>query len=170
VRFDAYVDERLAALLRYATAITCDPHLAEDVVQETLVRAQSRWDHIGQMSHPDAYVRRMVLNEFVSWRRRLSGRTLPVRHETIDAVSPAVADHAAGVVERDAMVAMIAALPPRQRAVLALRFYQGSTDAEIAQLLGCSEATVRSHASRALATLRAGSADRGQPRKEKASR
>ena len=77
--FDEYVDGRLGALLRHATAITCDPHLAQDVVQEVLVRAQSRWDHIGQLSRPDAYVRRMVLNEFLSWRRRFSGRAVPTR-------------------------------------------------------------------------------------------
>jgi RNA polymerase sigma-70 factor (sigma-E family) len=164
VIFEAYVDLRLAALLRYATAITCDPHLAEDVVQEVLLRAQARWVHIGQMERPDAYVRRMVLNEFLSWRRRLAGRAVPTRHETIDAAIPAVGDPAAGVVERDAAIAMIAALPPRQRAVLALRYFQGSSDAEIADMLGCSEATVRSHASRALATLRAGS---GQTRPHK---
>jgi len=154
VTFDEYVDGRLGALLRHATAITCDPHLAQDVVQEVLVRAQARWDHIGQLSRPDAYVRRMVLNEFLSWRRRFSGRAVPTRHQTIDAATPAVADPAVGVVERDAAVAMIAGLPPRQRAVLALRFYEGCSDSEIADLLGCSEATVRSHASRALATLR----------------
>ena len=64
-------------------------------------------------------------------------------------------DPSGAVAERDAMVSMIAALPPRQRAVLALRYYDGRTDAEIAELLGCREATVRSHAARALATLRA---------------
>jgi len=79
VTFDEYVDGRLGALLRHATAITCDPHLAQDVVQEVLVRAQARWDHIGQLSRPDAYVRRMVLNEFLSWRRRFSGRAVPTR-------------------------------------------------------------------------------------------
>ena len=152
--FGAYIDARLAALLRYATVITCDPHLAEDVVQEVLVRAQARWDHIGQLERSDAYVRRMVVNEFISWRRRWSSRVLPARHETIDAAVPAVADPAIAVVEREAAISMIAGLPPRQRAVLALRFYEGCTDAEIAALLGCSEATVRSHASRAFAALR----------------
>jgi RNA polymerase sigma-70 factor (sigma-E family) len=157
VTFDEYVGRQLAALLRYATVISCDPHLAEDIVQEVLVRAQSRWDHIGQLDRSDAYVRRMVLNEFLSWRRRWSARVVPAGHETIDAAAPTVADPADGVVERDAAVAMIAALPPRQRAVLALRFYEGRSDAEIADLLGCSEVTVRSHASRGLATLRGGS-------------
>jgi len=158
VTFDEFVGARLPALLRYATAVTCDPHLAEDVVQEVLVRAQTRWGRIGSVDQPEAYVRRMVLNEFLSWRRRGARRAIPVRDETIAAVAPTVDDPAGRVVERDAVVAMIAALPPRQRAVIALRFYEGSTDAEIADLLGCSEATVRSHASRALATLRGSSA------------
>ena len=153
---DEYLDARLEPLLRYATAVTCDPHLAQDVVQDVLVRVQARWDHIGRLAQPDAYVRKMVLNEFLSWRRRFAGRTVPARHETLDAASPLVLDPAVEVAERDAVVSMIGALPPRQRAVLALRFYQGSSDTEIAELLGCSEATVRSHASRALATLRGG--------------
>jgi RNA polymerase sigma-70 factor (sigma-E family) len=154
VTFDEFVGARLGALLRYATAVTCDPHLAEDVVQDVLVRAQPRWGRIGGVEQPEAYLRRMVLNEFLSWRRRASRQAALVRRATFDAVSPTVEDPASLLVERDAVVSMIAALPPRQRAVVALRFYEGSSDAEIAQLLGCSEATVRSHASRALATLR----------------
>ena len=153
--FDEFVGTRLDALLRYATAVTCDPHLAEDVVQDVLVRAQARWGRIGHVEQPEAYMRRMVLNEFLSWRRRVSGRATPMGHELLDAATPIVEDPATLLVVRDAVVAMIAALPPRQRAVIALRFYEGSSDAEIAQLLGCSEATVRSHMSRALATCAA---------------
>ncbi|MFG2044228.1 SigE family RNA polymerase sigma factor [Dactylosporangium sp. NPDC048998] len=152
--FDEFVGAQLGALLRYATVVTCDPHLAEDIVQDVLVRAQSRWGRIGAVEQPEAYVRRMLLNEFLSWRRRATRRATPVRQETLDAAAPTVEDPASLLVKRDAVVAMIAALPPRQRAVIALRFYEGSTDAEIAEMLGCSEATVRSHASRALATLR----------------
>jgi len=161
VTFDEFVGARLPALLRYATAVTCDPHLAEDVVQDVLVRAQSRWGRIGGVDQPEAYVRRMVLNEFLSWRRRVARRAVPVRDETIEAASPVLDDPAGRLVERDAVVGMIAALPPRQRAVIALRFFEGSSDAEIADLLGCTEATVRSHASRALATLRGSAMSRG---------
>ena len=80
--FDEFVRARLGALLRYAIVLTCDPYLAEEVVQEVLVRAQSRWSRIVGVDQPEAYVRRMVLNEFLSWRRRMLRRALPVRAET----------------------------------------------------------------------------------------
>ena len=152
--FDEFVGTRLGALLRYAMVLTCDPYLAEEVVQEVLVRAQSRWSRIVGVDQPEAYVRRMVLNEFLSWRRRMLRRALPVRTETLEGAAGAVDDPAAGVAERDAMVALIATLPRRQRAVVVLRYYGGHSDTEIAELLGCRVGTVRSHASRALGTLR----------------
>jgi RNA polymerase sigma-70 factor (sigma-E family) len=152
--FDEFVDARLGALLRYATVLTCDPYLAEEVVQDVLVRAQSRWSRIVGVDRPEAYVRRMVLNEFLSWRRRMLRRAVPVRTETLEGAAGAVDDPAVGVAERDAMVALIAGLPRRQRAVVVLRYYEGHSDTEIAELLGCGVGTVRSHASRALGTLR----------------
>jgi RNA polymerase sigma factor (sigma-70 family) len=93
----------------------------------------------------------MVLNEFLSWRRRRRAVTVgPLTLEAISASRPEGHEPAADHLEqRDAMVSLIAALPPRQRAVLALRYYEDCADAEIARLMGCSEATVRSHASRA---------------------
>jgi RNA polymerase sigma-70 factor (sigma-E family) len=154
VTFDEFVGARLDPLLRYATVLTCDPYLAEEVLQEVLVRAQSRWSRIAGFDQPEAYVRRMVLNEFLSWRRRMLRRALPVRTETLEGAAGAVDDPAVGLAERDAMVTLIAALPRRQRAVIVLRYYEGHSDAEIAELLGCRVGTVRSHASRALVALR----------------
>jgi RNA polymerase sigma-70 factor (sigma-E family) len=154
VTFDEYVTTRLGALLRYATAVTADPHLAQDVVQEVLLRAQQRWDRIAAADQPEAYVKRMVLNEYLSWRRRLARRAAPSPDEVIASATPPADDHAGVVADRCALVALIADLPPRQRAVLALRYYEGLGDPQIADLLGCSEATVRSHAARALAALR----------------
>jgi RNA polymerase sigma-70 factor (sigma-E family) len=153
--FDEFVTVRLGGLLRYATAVTADPHLAQDVVQDVLVRAHQQWGRIAAADQPEAYVKRMVLNEYLSWRRRLGRRTQPASDEVIAAASPPADDHADAVANRSAMTALIAALPPRQRAVLALRYFEGQSDAQIADVLGCSEATVRSHAARALATLRA---------------
>lgn len=154
VTFEEFVTTRLGALLRYATAVTADPHLAQDVVQEVLLRAQPRWDRITAADQPEAYVKRMVLNEYLSWRRRLARRARPSPDELIASAAPPADDHAGAVADRAALVALIAELPPRQRAVLALRYYEGLGDSQIADLLGCSEATVRSHAARALATLR----------------
>jgi RNA polymerase sigma-70 factor (sigma-E family) len=151
--FDQYVVDRLDRLLRFATAMTCDPHLAQDVVQEVLLRAQRKWSHIGQLQARDAYVHRMIINEYLSWRRRRAAKA--VSHSTLDALGTPVADHATGYAERDAMKARIATLPRKQRAALMLRYYEDRTDAEIAELFGCSAGTVRSHISRALSTLRA---------------
>ncbi|MGW9308233.1 SigE family RNA polymerase sigma factor [Saccharomonospora azurea] len=154
LRFDDFVQHRLDRLLRYATALTCDPHLAQDVVQEVLLRAQPRWDRIATLRSPDAYVRRMVTNEYLSWRRRRAARQVATTHEALDALSSPEPDHATRYAERDAMRARIATLPRKQRSALVLRYYENLTDAEIAEALGCGEGTVRSHISRALSRLR----------------
>ncbi|MBM2621406.1 SigE family RNA polymerase sigma factor [Actinoplanes sp. LDG1-06] len=152
--FEEFLSARLAALLRYATVLACDPHLAEDIVQEVLARAQPRWHRIAAADVPEAYVKRMIVNELASWRRRRAARVVPMSLPALDAVSREIADPAAEFGERDAMIRRIAALPLKQRIVVALRFYEGLDDDEIADLLGCRPVTVRSHASRALATLR----------------
>ncbi|EWC60144.1 putative RNA polymerase sigma factor [Actinokineospora spheciospongiae] len=149
---EEFVDSRGRALLRFATALTCDPHLAEDIVQEVLLRAQRRWSRIVSVGSPDGYLRKMVVNEYLSLRRRKSFGDLPAGPEVLAGLSPAVEDPDYG--EREEMLSRIRALPPKQRAVLALRYYSGLTDAEIAEVLGSRPGTVRSHASRALAALR----------------
>jgi RNA polymerase sigma-70 factor (sigma-E family) len=154
VSFEEFVAHRLGVLLRYATVLTCDPHQAQDIVQDVLMRVQSRWSRISAMDQAEAYVKRMVLNDFLSWRRRVR-RVRPVSLDVLDAMLAGPADQTAMVDERDELVARIAGLPPKQRAVIVLRFYEGLTDPEVADLLQCREVTVRSHASRALATLRA---------------
>jgi RNA polymerase sigma-70 factor (sigma-E family) len=153
MRFDEYVGYRLGPLLRFAMVVTCNPHLAEDVVQEVLARALARWDHIGGLEQPEAYLKRMVVNEYLSWRRR-SARTVLVDLPALAAAAPPSPDHAVALGERDELMRRIAALTPKQRTVVALRYYDGRSDAEIAAVLGCGEGTVRTHASRALATLR----------------
>ncbi|AXB48496.1 SigE family RNA polymerase sigma factor [Amycolatopsis albispora] len=154
--FDQFAADRLDRLLRYATAVTCDRHLAQDIVQDVLLRVQRRWSRIEQMDAPYLYVKRMVTNEYLSWRHRRAARDIASSQRTLDALTPPVGDPAVRHAERDAMRARIAVLPRRQRAALVLRFYEDCTDAEIAQVLGCTESTVRSHISRALGTLRAG--------------
>lgn len=149
--FEEFVASRLGALLRYATVVSCDPHLAEDVVQDVLLRAHGRWARIGAMASPEGYVRRMVLNEFLSWRRRR--RPTAVDPEALEAVAPP-SGPGSDVEERDAVLRLLAGLPPRQRAVIALRYYEDLSDDQIADLMGCRAVTVRSQASRALATLR----------------
>lgn len=150
--FEEFAAGRLPALLRFAAVLTGDRAGAEDVVQEVLIRAHRHWDKIGGLDRPELYVRKMIVNEFISSRRRL-WRVVPAgRGVDLDVrVAP---DHAGAHAERQALLAELARLPGRQRAVLVLRYYEGLDDAEIADVLGCAPGTVRGYASRALATLR----------------
>lgn len=149
--FEEFVAERLDGLLRYATVLTNDPHLAQDIVQDVLLRAQQRWDGIAA---PPAYVRRMVTNEYLSWRRRAVRRMVPSSHDVLDALGPPAADPSTAYDERDAMLGLLATLPRKQRAAIVLRYYESYSDDEIAAVLRCGTSTVRSQISRALATLR----------------
>ncbi len=151
MKFEEFAERQLPALLAFATALTDQPALADDLAQEVLIRANDRWDRIGGLDRPDLYVRKMMLNEYLSWRRR-SWRLIPVG----DAVAARdnAPDHAADIAEHQAMLTEIGKLSRRQRAVVVLRYYEDRTDQEIAELLGCTPSTVRAHASRALAALR----------------
>jgi RNA polymerase sigma-70 factor (sigma-E family) len=150
VTFDEFTRVRLAPLLRFATMLCIDAGLAEDLVQEVLIKAHGRWEQLEALDHPDAYVRRMIVNEFVSWRRKWA-RIIPVSSVELPAQVP---DHADAHAERDALFRRLVRLPARQRAVIVLRYYGGLTDAEIAQELDCAVGTVRSIASRAVSALR----------------
>jgi RNA polymerase sigma-70 factor (sigma-E family) len=155
VTFEDFVAARMSALVRYATVVTWDVHLAEDITQTVLVRAAARWSSIERLDSPEHYVKRMIINEFLSWRRRRAARAVP-----LDLVTPpAVPDATAACDERDAMLRLIAELPPRQRAAVALRYYEDLPIAEIANLLGSRETAVRTNLSRAIATLRRRIAD-----------
>jgi RNA polymerase sigma-70 factor (sigma-E family) len=149
--FDEFAGARLPAVLRFATALTGDPDLAKDLVQEVLIRVSGRWQEIGRLDRPEAYVRKMVVNEYLSWRRR-SWRLIPSGSGHLTGrPSPDPAD---GYVERQALMAELAKLSRRQRTALVLRYYEGYSDAEIAGVMGCTQSTVRGHVFRALAALR----------------
>lgn len=165
-RFDQFVADRLDRLLRFATALTSDPHLAQDIVQDVFVLVQRHWRRIGSMERPDPYVRRMIINEYLSWRRRWVRRVISSPASTLDRLAAPIDDPAIQHAERDAMRSRIAALPRKQRAAILLRYYEDCTDAEIAEALGCTTGTVRSHISRALSTLRAADAALRVPMKE----
>jgi RNA polymerase sigma-70 factor (sigma-E family) len=147
--FEAFVVSRGPALLRFAYLLTADAHLAQDLVQEALIKAHRRWSGHAQADHPEAYVRRIMVNQHLSWRRRRA------HHEVAAPVAEIVAaDAMSQVGERDLVWRTLAGLPRRQRIVLVLRYYEDLPDPDIASLLGCAEGTVRSLASRAFAALR----------------
>ena len=139
--FEEFAAERLPGVLRFAAVLTGDRALAEDLAQEVLIRAYSRWGTIGSLDRPEYYVRKMILHEFLHWRRR-EWRQIPSGAAS-DVDRRSAPDHAVSYAERDALFARIGKLPARQRAVLALRYYEGLSDTEIADLIGCKPGTVR---------------------------
>ena len=149
--FQEFAATRLPGLLAFAAVLTGQRATAEDIAQEVMTRAYARWEMIGSLDRPEFYVRKMVLNEFLSWRRR-SGRLILAGDAA--AASQRTSDLADRYADRSALLAEIGKLPRRQRAVLVLRYYEDRSDPQLAELLGCRPATVRAYASRALAALR----------------
>jgi RNA polymerase sigma-70 factor (sigma-E family) len=150
LRFDEFAANQIGPLLGLATAISGDPKLGEDLVQEVLLKAHRHWNKIDKLASPTSYVRRMLVNEFVSWRRKWA-RLVPTADIVLVDDAP---DHASSHADRQALQSQLDRLPRRQRAALALRYFGGLSDAEISEALGCEISTVRAYISRALSTLR----------------
>lgn len=145
------VVNRGAALLRFALMLCGDTHLAEDLVQTVLAEAYRRWSRISAVDQPEAYLKKMIVNEYLAWRRRRSNREVVMSAPTSDEQHNPSDLHA----NHHAAWALLSHLPRQQRAVLVLRYYEDLSDAQIAAILSCATSTVRSNATRALATLRA---------------
>jgi RNA polymerase sigma-70 factor (sigma-E family) len=150
VELEELVAARGDALLRFAYLLCGDRELAADLVQTVLARAYAKWPRVGASDRLEPYVKRMIVNEHLSWRRRKASGEVVVA----DPADAAREDAAQAVADRDAVWRLLATLPKRQRAVLVLRYYEDLPDAAIAEALGCAESAVRAYASRALATLR----------------
>lgn len=146
--FREFVAARSPALLRTAFLLLGDRGLAEDLVQSALAKAYRHWDRVIAAGNPEAYVRRIMVNERRSWWRRNPGRE--VLGVVPDRGSP---DGTAGLAERDAVWQAVLRLPPRTRAVLVLRYWEDLSEAETAQVLECSVGTVKSQAWRGLRKL-----------------
>lgn len=150
--FDDYVRVRGPALVRLARLIAGDRHLGEDLVQEVLTKAYPRWNRILAGGRPDVYLRRMLVNAHVSWRRKRSSGEVADGVRRLERADRG--DLSAEAAERDAVWRLIVRLPAKQRITVVLRFYEDLDDTAIAEILGCSPATVRTHTMRALAALR----------------
>jgi RNA polymerase sigma-70 factor (sigma-E family) len=147
--FGEFVRASLPGLLRYGHALTGNPHDAADLVQTVLEKIGSRWTHVQRKTgDPLAYIRRSMANAHISrWRR--------TRKENLVADIPESAPVAApDPFEHEPLWQALRDLPPRQRAVIVLRYYEGLSEAEIAESLGVSQGTVKSQASKAIASLR----------------
>lgn len=156
--FEAFVEQQGGALLRLAFVLTGDHHAAEDLAQTALAEVYRHWRKVSAARSPEAYARRVLVNSYLSGRRRRWTSERPI--DVADHDLPSVRDHAAGVVERVTLRARVAALPPRSRTVLVLRFWADLDDDAIAEAMGTTASTVRATAARALAALRSdGTAD-----------
>jgi len=154
--FTEFVMGRSASLFRTAVLLTRDPHSAQDLLQTALTKVWRSWDRIE--GEPDAYTRRVILNQFLTDRsRRWTGEhpTEQLPEQPVhDRLGRAPADPARLVTDRETLADAVAALPPRQRAVVVLRYFHDLSEAQIAQEMGTSPGTVKSQHSKALAALR----------------
>lgn len=149
--FEEFVRSDSVTLLRFAVALTGDRGLAEDLVQDTLVKAFRSWHRIETTDQPWSYVRRMLVNEHVSWRRKWS-RIVPVAD--VGLISQSGPSGIEGVADRDLVLKYLRLLPARQRAAVVLHYLEDMPTEQIADVLGCRPATVRAYLSKAMTTLR----------------
>jgi RNA polymerase sigma-70 factor (sigma-E family) len=150
-QFQEFVRARWSHLVRTAYLLTGDVHHAEDLTQTALAKAYRSWRRVSRSDNPEAYVRRMLVScNSDRFRKRRVAEALtaspPERAGHDDAVSRAD--------ERSALLTALAGLPPRQRAVVVMRYWEDLSEAEVAEVLGCSAGTVKSQASKGLAKLR----------------
>ena len=151
--FEEFVQGCSPRLFRTALLLAGqDRAAAEDLLQLALERAYRHWGRVCRSGDPERYVRRILANAANDRWRRAARR--PERPLGPGEAGPVAQDQADVVAERDFLIRALAGLPPRQRTVLVLRYYNDLSEAEIADALGCSAGTVKSQASRGLARLR----------------
>ena len=150
--FDDFVRQRSSPMLRSAWLLTRgDWALAEDLVQTALGEVWRHWDRVAVMDAPQAYAHKAMVNAFLSWRgRRWTG-------EIASAILPESATDSGGfrrVDMRESLRLALGELTPKQRAVITLRYFEDRSEADTAEIMGCSVGTVKSQAAKAIARLR----------------
>lgn len=148
--FDEYAQSHLRRLLGVAWAISGDWDLAQDMVQDVMLKLQRHWERVSGLRDVDAYVNRMLINEYRSWWRKAK-RTLPSGRAPGTGEYP---DIASAISEGAELRGALAKLSRQQQIVLALRYYADLSDAEISAITGYAPGTVRSTSSRGLRRLR----------------
>ena len=139
-----------AGLYRTAYLMLGDAAEAEDLVQTALAKTYANWRRVRSLEAAPGYVRTTMVNTAASWFRKKGWRNERPTEHLPDRPSPT-----ADPDDRSALMAALAELPPRQRAVVVLRFYEDLGVARVAEALGISEGTVKSQTSEALSKLRA---------------
>jgi len=148
--FAEYFAARRETVRRTAYLLCGDWYWADDLAQEAFVRLAGAWGRVREPAALDAYVRTCLVRRYLSERRRLWRR----REHSTGLPEFGYDDHADRVDLRRTFVAALATLPPRQRATLVLRYYQGLDVEQTAEAMGCSTGTVKAQTSRGLAALR----------------
>lgn len=155
--FEQFVADATDPLLRAAYLVVGDLAEAEDLVQECLIKVARRWPRVRTMDHPRAYARTVLVNLALNGSSRRTRRRRELElPDALDDRRDEVSARALTTVDvRAELLQALATLPPRQRAVLVLRYYEDLSEADTAAVLRCSVGTVKSTASRALARLHA---------------
>jgi RNA polymerase sigma-70 factor (sigma-E family) len=151
VEFEEYASARGQDLVRLGFTVSGDYQRAEDLAQIALMQAFRTWRRVRRADDPHNYVRRILINSYLSMTRRRSFSEAPAAELDTDRTVP---DPATGIVNSDDLWRALATLSARERVVLVLRYYQDMDDRTIADVLGIKPSTVRATASRALASLR----------------
>ncbi|TDD13087.1 SigE family RNA polymerase sigma factor [Kribbella turkmenica] len=151
MEFEEYVSARGQELVRLGFTVSGDYQRAEDLAQIALMQAFRSWRKVRKADDPHHYVRRILVNEYLSMTRRRSFTEAPTAELDPQRTVP---DPATAVVNSDDLWRALAGLSARERVVLVLRYYQDLDDRTIADVLGIKPSSVRATASRALATLR----------------
>lgn len=148
--FSEFVESRSHALLRTAYLMVGDHQLAQDLLQEALIKTLIAWPRLRDPAKVDAYARRTIVTTAITWRRRRSFHERPV--ELVP--EPSGPDLAGSLATHQVLMAHLRTLAPRQRAAIVLRYYEDLTLAQTAELMGCSVGSVKSHVSIGLRHLR----------------
>lgn len=151
--FNEYAEARRSALRRTAFFLCGDWHRAEDLTQKTLIRMYGAWRRVNGRGSVDAYARQVLVRAFLDEQRQPRNGEGPVA-EVPERAGPSAASGSSSYEQRDELLTALAALPPRQRAAIVLRYWDDVSVEETAQLLGISPGTVKSHCARGLAALR----------------
>ena len=148
--FSAFASARSASLFRTAYLVMGDYQLAQDLVQESLVKTYVAWARLRDVSKAEAYTRRVIVTTSISWRRRRSFSERPAEHVP----DPGIPDPIAGLSEEDELWVEVLKLPPRHRTAIELRVCEDLSERQTAELMGCSVGSVKRHVSIALEKLR----------------
>ncbi|GII80654.1 RNA polymerase sigma factor [Sphaerisporangium rufum] len=146
--FREFVRVRQQSLMRTAYLLTGDAHLAEDLLQTVLIRVAAHWRKLDGGGNAEAYTRKALINQHISWRRR---KIVETPHAELPEPG---GRHDEATVRRLVLRQALARLTPRQRTVIVLRFFEDRTEVETAHLMNCTIGTVKSQTHHALSRLR----------------